>query len=149
MKSLQVNNRASRLRFPNVVIDSFEVRAMPIDELWPPVRVVPVFVEELKDSIAQAGLMNPIIVVRTPKEDLVRHFEKKNKLFPNWKHPPLPDGEVTNTIWGGSNRLEAVKQLGYTHVDCVLIPDFFTAMEVQTQQRNAYGDSNGSAGATA
>ena len=100
--------------------------------------------------------MNPLIVVRTPREDLVLHYRDKHKAISETLYKlekSLPDTPVINTIWGGSNRLDAVKQLGYTHVDCVLIPDFFTAMRVQTEQRNAYDYqdqevSNGAAGDT-
>ena len=111
---------------------------MSVDELWQPVRTVPLFVDEIKKSISMGGLMNPIIVVRTPREDVVRHYQDKHKAISETLPENLPDTPVMNTIWGGSNRLDAVKQLGYTHVDCVLIPDFFTAMRVQTEQRNAY-----------
>ena len=126
---------------------------MPIEDLWPPVRTVPIFVDEIKKSISMGGLMNPIIVVRPPREDARRHFKEKNMVFDSPPYVGLQEAPVTNTIWGGSNRLEAVKQLGYTHVDCVLIPDFFTAMQLQTKQRVAYkqsvnGEGNGSAGDT-
>ena len=126
---------------------------MSVDDLWQPVRTVPVFVDEVRNSIGEAGLMNPLIVVRTPREDVVRHYRDKHKAISGTLPKSLPDTPVINTIWGGSNRLDAVKQLGYTHVDCVLIPDFFTAMRVQTEQRNAYNYqelkvSNGAAGDT-
>ena len=117
---------------------------MPVEDLWPPVSVVPVFADELRESIKEKGLMNPIIVVRLPQEDIAKHFEAVN--FASKRGPGyLPDTPVINVIWGGSNRLEAVKQLGYTHVDCVLIPDFFAAMEVQNLQRNAYKKGKASA----
>ena len=117
---------------------------MPVEDLWPPVSVVPVFVDEVRESIKEKGLMNPIIVVRLPKEDIDKHFEQMN--FGRKRAvTSLPDSPVINVIWGGSNRLEAVKQLGYTHVDCVLIPDFFAAMEVQNLQRNTYKKGNASA----
>jgi len=62
----------------------------------------------------------------------------KRGVGPKTIHPHLPDTPVINAIWGGSNRLAAVKALGYTHVDCVLIPDFQTAMEIQKVQRDSY-----------
>ena len=122
---------------------------MAVDDLCQPVRTVPIFVDEVRDSISKTGLMNPIIVVRAPREDVVLHYRDKHKATSGAPPNNLPDTPVINAIWGGSNRLDAVKQLGYTHVDCVLIPDFFTAMRVQTEQRNAYDIaevSNGAAG---
>ena len=124
---------------------------MPVEDLWPPVSTVPVFVAEVKESIAKQGLMNPIIVVRLPREDLLTHFASRALATKGTGKPStLPDTPVINAIYGGSNRLEAVKQLGYTYVDCVLIPDFEVAMEIQERQRFAYNRSkegdDGSAG---
>jgi len=133
---------------------------MPIESLWAPVRTVPSFVDAVRDSIEETGLHNPIIVVRLPREDAVQHFQTmKRATYSKRDHPPekldpphgFPETPVVNIIWGGSNRLDAIKQLGYTHVDCVLIPDFHVAMQIQEKQRNAYsahlsGGSDGSAG---
>ena len=156
-KVLHMANRASRVGYAGVVISDFEVRLLPVSELWTPVSIVPPFMQQVRDSIMEEGLLNPIIVVRAPREDVIRHFRAVKAGLPEGAKDALPKGlpeeEVINTIWGGSNRLDAVKQLGYTHVDCVLIPDFFTAMRVQTEQRNAYNYqelevSNGAAGDT-
>ena len=145
MHVLKVNSRASRVVFPGVVINSFEIRSMPVDDLWPPVKTVPVFVDEVKDSIDEQGLINPIIVVRAPREDMVDYFVRAKKAIKSPDLDPeeslpynMPDTPVINAIWGGSNRLDAIKQLGYTHVDCVIIPDFHTAMKVQDIQRDSY-----------
>ena len=154
MKNLRLNSRASRLSFDGVAISSFEVRALPVESLWAPVSTVPIFVDEVKDSIEKAGLMNPIIVVRLPREDVLSYFAQTSKAVPGGhkQSDKFPDTPVVNIIWGGSNRLDAIKQLGYTHVDCVLIPNFQTAMQIQDQQRDAYksskeeSDASGEAG---
>lgn len=136
-RKLHINKRLSRIGYPGVSIDTFEVRSLPLGELHPPVSVVPVFVEEIKESIAERGLINPIIVVRAPREDIQRHFYKIHG--PDSKPLKLPeDRPVINMVWGGNNRLDAIRELGYTHVDCVIIPDFFAAMLVQNAQRDAY-----------
>lgn len=145
MRVLKINSRASRMAYPGVVINSFEIRSMPVDDLWPPVKTVPVFVDEVRDSIDDMGLLNPIIVVRAPREDMLEYFVRaKSAIKPRDADPEesmpygIPDTPVVNAIWGGSNRLDAIKQLGYTHVDCVIIPDFQTAMRVQNIQRDSY-----------
>jgi hypothetical protein len=140
MSPLRIESKASRLSYSDVVITSFEVRSMPVASLWAPVSTVPIFMEEVKDSIEAHGLLNPLIVVRLPREDILSYFEavKKVQVTGKNRNANIPDSPVVNAIWGGSNRLSAVKQLGYTHVDCVLIPDFQTAMQVQVCQRATY-----------
>lgn len=118
---------------------------MLVEELWRPVGTIPTFVAEVKASIEDKGLANPIIVVRLPREDLIECFRIDSRAVPNYRLPKIPDEPVINTVWGGSNRLEAIKQLGYTHVDCVMLPDFQTAMQVQDQQRGSYPRSKGGA----
>jgi len=124
---------------------------MPIESLWAPVCTVPIFTEEVKGSIADAGLMNPLIVVRLPREDALRYFSHRRG--ERWIVPPqwdeAPDKPILNTIWGGSNRLAAIKELGYTHVDCVLIPSFQAATAVQEQQRASYKQMKGGEDGTA
>ena len=129
------------MAFSDVVITSFEVRTMPVDSLWAPVSPVPLFAEEIKESIEAKGLMNPIIVVRLPREDIEHHFKQMKHARKKLPKLAAPDIPVVNVIWGGTNRLAAVKELGYTHVDCVLIPDFHTAILIQDRQRSFYKES--------
>lgn len=143
MTRLKINSRSSRLSFTGVAITSFEVRAILVKDLWRPVGTVPTFIAELKASIEAKGLANPIIVVRLPREDLIESFRIDSRAVPNYELPSIPDDPVINTVWGGSNRLEAIKQLGYTHVDCVMIPDFQTAMQIQDRQRSSYKKNKG------
>jgi len=143
-KVLHMANRASRVGYAGVVISDFEVRALPVAELWTPVTIVPPFMQQVRDSIMEEGLLNPIIVVRAPREDVIRHFRAVKAGLPEGAKDALPKGlpeeEVINTIWGGSNRLAAVKELGYTEVDCLIVHDFFIATAIQTAQRNSYGE---------
>lgn len=76
METLRINSKASRMSFSDVVITSFEVRTLPVESLWAPVSTVPIFVEEVKESIKEKGLMNPIIIVRLPREDVEHHFHQ-------------------------------------------------------------------------
>ena len=138
MRKLRLNSRASRLRLPGLIKDSFQVKALPLEELFCPVRDVPVFSDELRDSIDGSGLHNPIIVVRGPLEDLIEYYRERE-----WSKKNLPDTPIVNCVWGGTNRISAAQKLGYTHIDCVLIPDFFLAMRLQDLQRNAYSAIRG------
>lgn len=133
MTRLRINSGASRLRIPGLVIDSFEIRSMPIDELHSPVRDVPAFADEVSESIAANGLANPVIVIRGPREDLIRELAKMTNVKGS-----LPETPVVNCVYGGTNRISAAKALGYTHIDCILLPTFALGTRLQELQRRSY-----------
>ena len=142
-----MRSRASFVQYAGVIIDRFQVKAMPLDELYCPVRPVQSFVDEVRESIRDTGMMNPIIVVRKPREDIIEYFRETKgglrsgsddgKLIP----ANFPDDPVVNIVWGGTNRVYAIRELGYTHADCVLVPDLALAYLVQERQRNSYVDA--------
>ena len=123
------------MRIPALVIDSFEIRCLALTELYCPVRDVPAFAQEVMRSIETDGLANPVIVVRGPREDLVSQMESVG----NDAH--LPDYPVVNCVFGGTNRVTAARELGYTHIDCILLPTFEMGMRLQTLQRGSYNGS--------
>lgn len=110
---------------------------MALNELHCPVRDVPVFADEIAQSIKADGLANPVIVVRGPREDLAVEIEARGGK--DRRQIKLPDVPVLNCVCGGTNRVSAASQLGYTHIDCVLVPTFALAMKLQELQRNSYG----------
>ena len=123
------------MRIPALVIDSFEIRCLALTELYCPVRDVPAFAQEVMRSIETDGLANPVIGVRGPREDLVSQMESVG----NDAH--LPDYPVVNCVFGGTNRVTAARELGYTHIDCILLPTFEMGMRLQTLQRGSYNGS--------
>ncbi len=133
VRKLRLRNRAAYLRVPRLAITQFEVRTFPIEDLHCPCRDVPIFAEEVAESIAREGLANPVIVVRGPREDLEREL-----LAEGSSGKGLPDKPVVNCVWGGTNRISAAKLLGYTHVDCVVLPTFDLASRLQDLQRESY-----------
>jgi hypothetical protein len=133
MTKLRLKSRAGRLRYPGVAIHTFEVRNMPMHKLHCSVLDVPAFAEDVAESIKEHGLANPIIVVRAPREDMVLELTSLNGV-----EPRLPEGEVLNVVYGGTNRFTAARLLGHTYVDCVLLPTFRLALQVQDQQRETY-----------
>ena len=133
MKPLRVNSRASAASYYNVAVTQFPIRTFPIEDLYIPFKPVPAFMEEIQDSILSCGLVNPIIVVRLPREDVVAEWTARKKPVTR-----LPDRPVLNVVWGGANRLAAAEALGYTHIDCVLLPNFDIGMDVQDAQRYSY-----------
>ena len=138
-KKLRLAQRSSRAAYKGIALSSFPIRSLPIADLWQSVSVVPAFVEEIRESIADEGLFQPVIVVRLPREEVVEYFTKKRALrgvSGGGSH--VPDRPWLSVIWGGSNRVAAIAELGYTHVDCVLIPEFELASAVQKAQRDHY-----------
>lgn len=133
MSKLHVRSRVSRIRIPSLVVDSFEIRCLEIKELHIPVRNVQVFTDEVAASIEQDGMANPVIVVRGPREDLVQELRQLGSEIKN-----LSEAPVLNCVYGGTNRVFAAKQLGYTHVDCVLLPSFHLGLKLQNLQRESY-----------
>ena len=133
MFKLHIRSRASRLRIPKLVIDSFEIRCMPIDDLHCPVRDVAVFADEVAESIKRDGMANPVIVVRGPREDLRAQLRAMGSTGAT-----LPETPVVNCVYGGTNRVSAARKLGYTHIDCILLPEFMLAQRLQDMQRSSY-----------
>ena len=138
------------MAYSGVTITSFPVRQLPVDDLWQSVDVVPAFMGEIKKSLLNKGLINPIIVVRLPREDVTEYFAKTRRslnISGLRDFSTLPYTPIANVVWGGTNRVEAVRELGFTHIDCVIIPDFETASQIQDSQRSSYkpikGDSHG------
>lgn len=146
MNKLRLRTRAARLALHGLVVNSFEVRALPVDELYCPVRPVPAFADEVARSIEREGLANPVIVIRGPREDLVAEMQATGA-----DGNALPDTPVVNCVFGGTNRVAAARALGYTHIDCLLLPSFGLGIRVQELQRNSYSKNKptGSVGTTA
>jgi hypothetical protein len=93
MTKLRIQSRASRLRYPGVGINTFEVRSISLNDLHCPVRDVPSFADGVANSIREQGLANPIIVVRGPREDLARELESLNG-----RPASLPKTPVVNVV---------------------------------------------------
>ena len=140
MSKLHIRSRASRLRIPKLVIDTFEIRCMPIDELHCPVRDVDTFADEVAESIKREGMANPVIVVRGPREDLIAQLQAMGSAG-----TALPDKPVLNCVYGGTNRVSAARKLGYTHIDCILLPEFMLGLRLQDMQRSSYSASKAEA----
>jgi len=133
MKRLRLSNCASRLSYTGIVLESFEVRALRINELYCPVRSVPAFAQGVQASVEREGLRHPVIVVRLPRGDIVSYYRERglDERF-------VPEREWLNCVCGGTNRVHAAKELGYEAIDCLLVPDFELAMQIQERHRRTY-----------
>lgn len=123
----------------------YPVKCLSIEELWASAPIVDnlygkPFYETLKSDIAADGLYNPLICVYATHAELIekkkRHKHAMNEL------PFDPNNTDLNArqyvIWGGSNRYVVAKDLGYTHVDCTIIPKIDVAHRLQSEMRRPF-----------
>ena len=133
-RKLRLNSFASLIRYPGIIVSSFEIRSILLDDLFCPCGVVPGFTEELVKSVKKDGLKNPVIVVRLSTEDYLSHCKEHGLSI---KRVPT-DRATLNVVWGGNNRVETARILGFDAIDCVMMPNFDLAMDVQGIHRTDY-----------
>ena len=126
--------------------EKFEVKSLPLNECWPSVpradihRNVP-FYQPVKESIQKEGMHFPIMVYHATRWEII----EQKKIWQKHIEPlPFDKTDITNhhkkiyVIWGGSNRWHVAKELGYTHIDCALMPSFDKAYGLQKNFRMPY-----------
>ena len=113
----------------NIQWNGYSIINLPLNQLTPTVVYNQEIVDKLLIDIPLYGLANPLLVVRATFDELDQ-FNKK------WRLHVSHNTEYY--ICGGSCRLEAIKQLGYTHVSCVIIDSFDECYELQHTQRHDY-----------
>ena len=136
-KKLRLSSFVSKVSYGGITLTSFEIRSLPIKDLFCPCDTVPGYSAQISKSIKKNGLYNPIIVVRVPTEDYLAHCKENNFRTSN-----IPDRPALNVVWGGNNRVEAAKNLGFDAIDCVMMPTFELAMKVQSIHRKNYPREN-------
>ena len=122
----------------------YPVLVHSVNDLWASVPRADIhagieFYKPLKESIEKEGLHNPLITVQCTRQELKGQKAKwGNKLneLPFWIGEDLTKPVLV--IWGGSNRLYAAIELGYTHIDCVMIPTFEQAKKLQKTHRSSH-----------
>lgn len=117
---------------------------LPISDLWASVPIAQKlrgkeFFGPLKEDIQQQGLHFPLLVVEATFSQLQKQKAKYKQSIRDLPEGYTPDQKIY-VIWGGSNRVVAATELGYTHIDCVLYPDgaFDNAWRDQAIQRNPF-----------
>ena len=127
--------------------NKYQLRTLPIDKLWASVPIAKVhqgvvFYDTVKKDIAKNGMKFPLLVVTSTRRELLiqKHIWGTNiKELPFKQTEKWEDlNKLQYTVWGGSNRLIAVKELGYTHIDCAMMLGFEHARSHQKVQRKPY-----------
>ena len=123
----------------------YPVEVLPIADLWASVPQVETlrnkpFHENLKNDIEKDGLHFPLLTVHTTYNDIWLQKEKyKSKLceLPFTLTEENKENKMY-VIWGGSQRVRVAQELGYTHIDCAMIPNFKEARLLQRYMRAPY-----------
>jgi hypothetical protein len=129
--------------------NGFPIKVLPVDDIWQ--SVVPVdelptlrgkpFKKNLIEDIRRDGMHFPIMVVHTTHEELLKAKEKwgeKLSPLPFWHNDKNPQSKKIWSVWGGSQRLDVAKILGFTHIDCTIIPSIGRAISLQKHMRKPF-----------
>ena len=104
--------------------ESYPVKSLPMHTL---VQVCPTtapFCQRVKERIEQAGLALPLLCADMALERLIEWYETYQKT--EEKHGMLSPNTYPKTdrcivVFGGNTRLVIAKELGYTHIDCIVL----------------------------
>ena len=124
--------------------NEYPVKQLPVDDIWASVPKAiqhhgQDFYEPVKKDIETYGLFWPIMVVTCTRQQLLTQKAKWGDKIndpPFWISSDL--NEQMYVVWGGSNRLWIARELGYTHIDCAMMPDFHTAHTLQKCMRESH-----------
>lgn len=129
---------------PKYTGNKYPIEQLRVDEIWASVPKAIIhngidFYEPVKKSIIDSGMDWPIMVVNCARHELKGQKAKwGNKIndLPFWMAEDL--NIKMNVVWGGSNRLWVARELGYSHIDCAMMPSFESAHALQKTMRETH-----------
>ena len=101
--------------------EGYPVKPLPIQSIVQICPTTTLFTQQVKKRLAQEGLALPLLCVDLALERLIELYEETdegNMLSPE-SYPKNKERAVA--VFGGNTRLVAAKELGYTHVDCIIL----------------------------
>ena len=126
----------------------FKIVELEIEKIWqsvPPVDFLPLinkpFKQNLIHDIKKDGMFYPIMVVKSSHKDLIEAKEKfgeKISMLPFWHNDHNPQSKYQYGVWGGSQRVDVAKLLGYTHIDSAILPSIAKAISLQKAMREKF-----------
>lgn len=133
-----------RSKFTNGKLwNKYPVRVLPIRDIFISVpktetlRGKP-FYKLLLEDIGRDGLHFPLLVSNPTRTELRQKKKQyKNKMcdVPEWNDGLDENLQRQWTVWGGSQRIRVANDLGYTHIDCAIIPTLDEARTLQGKMR--------------
>ena len=133
-----------RSKFSDIKLwNQYPVRVFPIRDIFISVPKTDVlrgkpFYKYLLEDIERDGLHFPILVSDPSRTELRRkkkQYKKRMSDLPEWNDGLDEDMQRQWTVWGGSQRIRVAKDLGYTHIDCAIIPSLDEARTLQGKMR--------------
>jgi hypothetical protein len=126
----------------------FPIIELEIEKIWqsvPSVETLPgvskPFKQNLINDIRRDGMHFPIMAVKSSHKDLLEvkaKYEEKLNALPFWHNDHNPQSKYQWGVWGGSQRLDVAKHLGYTHIDSAVIPSIPKAISLQKFMRKPF-----------
>ena len=89
--------------------------------------------EELKDGVMLKPLILWPMTQRYWKEVHLKYYRRSNPDLP--EVAPEKDGEVL-VVWKGRQRYQLAREMGYTHVDCVIEREQHKIVTIAQQEKN-------------
>ena len=128
-----------------VLWNKYQVKVLPIKDIWISVPKTEVlrgksFFKNLTEDIKKNGLFFPLLVAAPTRGEVKKkkkQFKERMMPLPNWEDG-LPDTTKLWVVWGGSQRIRAAADMGYTHIDCAIIPSLDEARTLQGKMRKPY-----------
>lgn len=136
-----------KCKFHGTAWNGYKVTHLEVSELWASVKKAEMlrgksFFATVKEDIRKNGLHFPLIIVDTPRHNLIEQKSRYgDKIEPLPFDPKRDDLNVRQyTVWGGSNRWWVAHELGFKYVDCIIVPkaDFNKARSMQAMHRAPY-----------
>ena len=102
--------------------ESYPIKSLPIQDIIQVCPTTTLFTQQVRERIAQEGLALPLLCVDMALERLIEwHKETEGRgLMPVESYPQYKQRRCI-AVFGGNTRLVAAKELGYTHVDCIVL----------------------------
>ena len=121
MKNLQADTRSD------------DIQTLPLKELHCHARIEnPLFMDKVEKSIAEFGLQNPIVVVPIT----IQRWRDLKQYNPDIL--PAPEGHPQDIVFQvrcGNNRVRVARELGFTHIDCIVVEKMADSNSICLKQR--------------
>jgi hypothetical protein len=140
-KHLRVNNKIKNKR-----LGKFQSKNEFSFQKAPKPDYVFDFKKKLQEDIEKNGLYFPVLVVKLSYKQISdRQAENEEKGIghfhatrPFWHEESQREDKFLLCLFGGSQRVNLAKEMGYTHIDGISVPDVKTSYDLQFKQNKEY-----------
>ena len=129
-----MNHLTKRLKAKYPTVEGYDTLTLPLTKLQPFSPPSPRTLGDVKKSLERDGLLYPIVVVPITIGDWLEEHTRNND--PDVNPPPV--GGMSDIVWRvqcGNNRLVAAFDLGYTHIEALIINNLQEAKKYCLKKR--------------